>query len=421
MPIHEMMSINPEQVVPMAPPAQIIIGTQDPLPGVLGCSNKQPKIKIVIGSTFGDEGKGNVVQWLCQQALNAGKKVAVVRYSGGPQAAHTVYYNGIKHICSSYGAGVLLNVPTILSSNVLIDPISMQKERRELISKGIKSPKIILDSICPNIITPFDVYFNQQDLKTLNDGSCGKGINAAQQRISNGYYSLDSLENWNAAKRYYKDKHSLNIELSDELKQTYISAHNWFNRTVQRYFDYWDFDELILEGSQGLLLDEDFGFNPHTTPSRVGLNGCFKYYSNRECEVYFVTRTYLTRHGNGYEPKHPITIPEWKEESNITNQFQGVFKTGILEIPLLQRAFDRHNIINTCRKHNISSKLVVTHTDLIDKGVINSFLLNNAGEFVMFEDTKSALQILTKELDGYLNPENVYYCDNPNSDIKQYV
>ena len=421
MPIHEIVSTNLEQVVPMSPPAQIITETPDPLPETLACCNKQPKIKIVIGSTFGDEGKGNVVQWLCQQALNAGKKVAVVRYSGGPQAAHTIYYNGIKHICSSYGAGVLLNIPTILSRNVLIDPISMQKERRELISKGIKSPKIILDSICPNIITPFDVYFNQQDLKTLNDGSCGKGINAAQQRISDGYYSLDSLENWNVAKQYYKNKYSLNIELPDELKQTYINAHNWFNRTVQHYFDYWGFDELILEGSQGLLLDEDFGFNPHTTPSRVGLNGCSRYYTNRECEVYFVTRTYLTRHGNGYEPKYPITIPEWKEESNITNQFQGVFKTGILEIPLLQRAFDRHNIINMCRKHNISPKLVVTHTDLIDKGVINSFLLNSAGEFVMFEDTKSALQILTKELDGYLNPENVYYCDNPNSDIKQYV
>ena len=419
MPIQELMSTNPEQVIPVSSPTQIITRTLNRSPETLGCFNKQPKIKIVIGSTFGDEGKGNVVQWLCQQALNAGKKVAVIRYSGGPQAAHTVYYNGIKHICSSYGAGVLLNVPTILSSNVLIDPISMQKERRELISKGIKSPKIILDSICPNIITPFDVYFNQQDLKTLNDGSCGKGINAAQQRISNGYYSLDSLENWNAAKRYYKDKHSLNIELSDELKQTYISAHNWFNRTVQRYFDYWDFDELILEGSQGLLLDEDFGFNPHTTPSRVGLNGCLRYYTNRECEVYFVTRTYLTRHGNGYEPKHPITIPEWKEESNITNQFQGVFKTGILEIPLLQRAFDRHNVINTCYKYNISPKLVVTHTDLIDKNVINSFALDN--NIINFNNTEEALDILIKELDGYLDPQEVYYSNNPNSDIKQYI
>ena len=75
--------------------------------------------------------------------------------------------------------------------------------------KPFKSPKIILDSIWPEIITPFDVYFNQQDLKTLNDGSCGKGINAAKQRISEGYYSHDVSENWEIAKLYYKEKYSL--------------------------------------------------------------------------------------------------------------------------------------------------------------------------------------------------------------------
>lgn len=387
------------------------------------CNNKRPKVKIVIGSTFGDEGKGNVVQWLCKQALDAGKKVAVLRYSGGPQAAHTVNYNGIEHVCSSYGAGVLLGVPTVLNNRyVLIDPISMQKERRELISKGVKSPKIMLESCYNiNIITPFDVYFNQQDLKTLHDGSCGKGINAAKQRISDGYYSQDVSENWEIAKSYYKEKYSLDIELSDELKQTYIQAHNWLKRTISDCFNIYEFDELILEGSQGLLLDEEFGFNPHTTPFKVGLNGCTSYIYDNECEVYFVTRTYLTRHGNGYEPKHPITIPEWKRESNITNQYQGTFKTGLLEIPLLQRAFDRHNILNMCREHNISPRLVVTHTDLIEKGAIHSFLLNNTGERVVFQDTKSALQVLIKELDGYLDPECVYYCNNPNSDIKQYV
>ena len=105
-----------------------------------GCNNKRPKVKIVIGSTFGDEGKGNVVQWLCKQALDAGKKVAVLRYSGGPQAAHTVNYNGIEHVCSSYGAGVLLGVPTVLSNrHVLVDPISMQKERHEKVNSAIKS------------------------------------------------------------------------------------------------------------------------------------------------------------------------------------------------------------------------------------------------------------------------------------------
>ena len=132
-----------------------------------------------------------------------------------------------------------------------------------------------------------------------------------------------------------------------------------------------------------------------------------------------MTRTYTTRHGNGYEPKFPITIPDWKKESNVNNQFQGKFKTGLLEIRLLQRAFDRQNIINKCQKYKISQKLVVTHTDLIDKDIIHSFALDN--NVIDFNNTKEALNILIKELDGYLDPQAVYYSDNPNSDIKQYI
>ena len=94
-------------------------------------------------------------------------------------------------------------------------------------------------------------------------------------------------------------------------------------------------------------------------------------------------------------------------------------KTGLLETKLLQRAFDRHSIINTCQKYKISPKLVVTHTDLIDKNIINSFALDN--NIVKFNNTEEALDILIKELDGYLDPQEVYYSDNPNSDIKQYI
>ena len=86
----------------------------------------------------------------------------------------------------------------------------------------------------------------------------------------------------------------------------------------------------------------------------------------------------------------------------------------------MQRAFDRHNIINTCQEHKISPRLVVTHTDLIDKNVINSFALDN-NNIINFNNTEEALDILIKELDGYLDPQAVYYSDNPNSDIKQYV
>ena len=380
------------------------------------------EIKIVIGSTFGDEGKGNVVQWLCKQALAEGKRVAVLRYSGGPQAAHTICNNGTKHICSTYGSGVLLDVPTYLGPNVFVDPISAKKERQSLYSKGISSP--ILRTFYPyffNFITPYDVYFNQHDPETLRNGTCGKGVNAAYERINCMPIHERPEDNLEQSYLYYRDYKNMDIELSDNLKQEYINSYKWFSRTAISSLNELDYDVLILEGSQGLLLDAEYGFNPHTTPSRVGLNGCKTFInSNSTMEAYFVTRTYTTRHGNGYDPKFPITIPDWKYESNIDNQFQGKFKTGMLEIKLLQRAFDRHNIINTCKEYKISPRLVVTHTDLIDKDVIHSFAPDD-NRMVIFNNTEEALKVLMHELDGYLDPQAVYYSDNPYSDIKQYI
>lgn len=82
------------------------------------------------------------------------------------------------------------------------------------------------------------------------------------------------------------------------------------------------YDVLIFEGSQGLLLDMDCGFYPHVTPSRVGLNGVPKKYL-KDAEVYLVTRSYLTRHGNGYEPKYKLEANLEKfKESNTFNEFQ---------------------------------------------------------------------------------------------------
>ena len=380
------------------------------------------EIKVVIGSTFGDEGKGNVVQWLCKQALAEGKRVAVLRYSGGPQAAHTICNNGTKHICSTYGSGVLLDVPTYLGPNVFVDPISAKKERQSLYSKGISSP--ILRTFYPyffNFITPYDVYFNQHDPETLRNGTCGKGVNAAYERINCMPIHERPEDNLEQSYLYYRDYKNMDIELSDNLKQEYINSYKWFSRTTVSSLNELDYDVLILEGSQGLLLDAEYGFNPHTTPSRVGLNGCKTFInSNSTMEAYFVTRTYTTRHGNGYDPKFPITIPDWKYESNIDNQFQGKFKTGMLEIKLLQRAFDRHNIINTCKEYKISPRLVVTHTDLIDKDVIHSFAPDD-NRMVIFNNTEEALKVLMHELDGYLDPQAVYYSDNPYSDIKQFV
>ena len=60
--------------------------------------SKRIRNQIVLGSLFGDEGKGNVVQWLCMNSY----KPLVARFSGGPQAGHRVVYKGKSHVCSSW-------------------------------------------------------------------------------------------------------------------------------------------------------------------------------------------------------------------------------------------------------------------------------------------------------------------------------
>lgn len=89
------------------------------------------EVHIVLGSTFGDEGKGVTTQWLAKRAIGEGKKPCVIRFSGGPQAGHTIINDGVKHICSSFGSGVLLGVPTYIAGgcNTFIDPISMKIEK----------------------------------------------------------------------------------------------------------------------------------------------------------------------------------------------------------------------------------------------------------------------------------------------------
>lgn len=320
------------------------------------------KTQIVLGHTFGDEGKGVTVQWLCRKALEEGKRPLVMRFSGGPQAAHTIFNRGTEHICSSFGSGVLLDVPTAYTKDVYLDPICLMNEYKVLKSKGI-NPKLYL-APC-RIITPYDVFAGIHNSKVRSDGTCGKGIYPTFERYCNvkwgGLFGCTANPEsmLKTVANYYQ------ADRMPEYDAMFKKA--WLEMQTEIYTDrppLQDIDVLIIEGSQGLLLDMDHGFFPHVTPSKVGLNGIPEYYL-KDTEVYLVTRTYTTRHGNGYEPKQPLDIDlSCKYESNITNEYQGNFKTGVLEIGLLNIAYQRHCIDNYLAKYNMSLNLVVTHMDV---------------------------------------------------------
>lgn len=398
------------------------------------------EVKIVVGFAFGDEGKGVTTQWLCKKAIEENKRAIVVRFSGGPQAGHTINYNGIEHICSSFGSGVLLGVHTYLGNGVLVDPISLMKEYDSLVEKGVfkaqdKMP-LTVGEYCI-IVTPYDVLANIRDPKALSDGTCGKGIYEAYRRGD----SLTKVQHYN-----FKDAMgNFNIDATNSLLERAAAYHNMdrdkeldelFIQSYKRLVDlsipgmYYnpikDFDVIIFEGSQGLLLDPDKGFYPHVTATNVGPEVIFYSHSvaklkGIEPELYLVTRTYLTRHGNGplMSPLASLDLSN-KHETNVYNEYQGEFRVGFLNMQLLNRVADRYLLDTYSREYNCRLNLVVTHTDIIE---------DNKGRFGFVDhcnnlhiDLEDPFRDLMKALKQEINLkfDKIYYNDSIESNIKEY-
>lgn len=372
------------------------------------------EIKIVLGLNFGDEGKGMVVQNLCKQALAENKRVLVVRFSGGPQAAHTVVNNGVSHICSTYGSGCLLNVPTLwVGYNTAIDPITFFNEKKVLNQKGFDPEIMFAYNI--NTITPYDVLFNQSDEKSLKDGTCGKGVYAAHSRPKLALHNCSHSDNFNI--RLYEIARYYNITPSHSLKYKFKRACE----KIQEYITFeptnimFQYDVVILEGSQGLLLDPTHSmFKPHVTAtSLLGFPVL-----DANTEFYLVSRSYLTRHGNGYEP---IKCDDFydlsnKYETNVLNKFQGEFKTGVLSLDLINRILDRTNLVSY---NHGKFNLVVTHMDIPFEQ--NKFMFELGRSVQSFEDLNievtphNICKFIADKL--YLEFDNLYYTNSPTSSL----
>ena len=319
------------------------------------------KTQVVLGTFFGDEGKGNTVQWLCKESLARGEKPQVIRFSGGPQAGHRVVHNRIEHVCSLVGSGVLLGVPTYLDRNVFIDPVSLKNEYNFLVSKGV-APKLTISPEC-RVITPYDILSDCSNSKVKSDGTCGCGIHATFKRYQKNGRSLEIFLRAKHTMLGYVKSCYPDITLPSEDDDEFLNALDW---TKQFIGEMPSADTLIFEGSQGLLLDMDNGFMPHCTPSKVGLNGISEEFL-QNAEVYLVMRSYLTRHGNGYEPKGESEIRDYyknlEEPTNLDTGIQGKFKIGLLDLQLFRDALVRSHLDNYVRMYSCQFNAVITHMD----------------------------------------------------------
>ena len=261
-------------------------------------------VKIVIGAAFGDEGKGNTVDRM------SGHNTVVVRFNGGAQASHTVERHGQRHAFSHYGSGSFHHAITYLGPEFIINPTVYRMETEELTPKGVVVP-VYADPFC-RVTTIYDMMYNQWlERQRGNDkhGSCGLGINATVDRheiIPLYLNTADVASTLDLIRWYYDEKTDGMLEVPPEFVAAWIAEFNNAASSIRLGLNLHEFDHVVFEGAQGLMLDEFNGQFPHVTRSRTGTTNLYRdpLFSSviNECDdvtVLYVTRAYATRHGRG--------------------------------------------------------------------------------------------------------------------------
>lgn len=324
------------------------------------------KAQIVIGLGFGDEGKGITTDFLASQNPDA----VVIRFSGGQQAAHTVMIDNQKHVHSSFASGALRGLPSYFTEHCTIHPTFLLNEQEEL---KTKQGNIDLH-IHPlaKVTTPFDVWQNRTNARNLEHGTCGKGVGATMKRNESPYKLLAIdliapremlIEKLKNIAYYY----GFTEEQGREDLHTFLDAIDKINWKIDDYTYLNSFNHLIFEGSQGILLDMDHGVFPHVTYASTTSKNAYevcKFLKIEEIEMYYVTRAYATRHGNGWmSNEKQIHLKNNEEETCTFNEFQKDLRFGELDYDLLNYALQLDGAyIASTKKH-----LVVTCLDQLDE------------------------------------------------------
>lgn len=275
------------------------------------------KLDVVLGLQWGDEGKGKIVDVL------AGRYPAVARFQGGPNAGHSLHFDGHNFVVRSIPSGIFREGSTnIIGSGVVLDPITFREECGNISKMGI-DPKAKLNiSKKAHLILPthrlLDAAYEAAAGKS-KIGSTLKGIGPTYtDKISrHGLRVGDILApDFKARFEKLKNRHlqllkDLNFECDPEKDEAeWMSAIEFlkeFNIIDCEYFvnDWLDEKPMLAEGAQGSLLDIDYGSYPYVTSSSTTVGGVctgLGVAPSRVGHVYGIFKAYCTRVGSGPFP-----------------------------------------------------------------------------------------------------------------------
>jgi len=276
------------------------------------------KVDVLLGLQWGDEGKGKVVDVL------APKYDVVARFQGGPNAGHTLEFDGIKHVLHQIPSGIFREkTKNIIGNGVVLDPVIFKAEIEKLKKYNLNVYANLFISKKATLILPTHRLLDQAYEKAKGDNKIGstlKGIGPTyQDKIGRqGLRVGDILSDG------FKEKFNHLSQIHFRILKDHDVAYNWPELEAQ-FFDAVSFlkgfhlieSEYVLnqelkagatvlaEGAQGALLDIDFGSYPFVTSSNTVTAGACTGLGVAPChigEVYGIFKAYSTRVGSGPFP-----------------------------------------------------------------------------------------------------------------------
>ncbi|MCC8174423.1 MAG: adenylosuccinate synthase [Odoribacter sp.] len=275
------------------------------------------KVDVLLGLQWGDEGKRKVVDVLTPDYD------LITRFQGGPNAGHTLEFNGEKYILRSIPSGIFQGGKiNIIGNGVVLDPLLFKQEAESLAASGHDIRERLYISKKAHLILPTHRFLDAAYESVKGDskiGTTGKGIGPAYtDKVSrNGVRVGDILYNFDEKYKAVKERHirileSLNYSFDlSELEKEWFKAIEYlktFNLIDSEHFinnSLNDGKKVLAEGAQGMMLDIDLGSYPFVTSSNTICAGActgLGISPRRIGDVYGIFKAYCTRVGSGPFP-----------------------------------------------------------------------------------------------------------------------
>ncbi|GAB2537268.1 adenylosuccinate synthase [Spirosoma aerophilum] len=277
-------------------------------------------IDVLLGLQWGDEGKGKIVDVLAPQYQ------VVARFQGGPNAGHTLEFNGFKHVLHQIPSGIFRNdILNIIGNGVVLDPIVFKKEIDGLAKYNLALTENLQISRKASIILPthrlLDAAYEQAKGES-KIGSTLRGIGPTyQDKVARLGLRVGDIESPNFSKKYEKlvAVHKVILEQNNfDYASVLPQAEAEFFSAVEfmKQYELTDSEyavneaiqsgkKVLAEGAQGSLLDIDFGSYPFVTSSSTMAAGActgLGVAPRKIGEVFGIFKAYCTRVGSGPFP-----------------------------------------------------------------------------------------------------------------------